>query len=363
MSKEKLLVLNMLKEGKITEEEALRLLEAMGESESEEEDKKFKDFEDNLENIVGKVTSSVEKIMKKTTETIQNMDFEDLHLVFVGNSGKYKAKTEQAKTMEISEIENPIFRLSNKNGRVQIYPWDNDFIECRSKINYDSKLLGPDHEFFTLKKEDRDIIVNPNYHAGGSQPFELNMQIAVPRRFFEAFHISTTNGSIEASLLDSKYMEVNTVNGKIILNSNTAEDSNFSAMNAKIEVLDHTGKNMKITNTNGKVVVNGLYVEDTEITTTNGNIILQEISNMARRISTISTNGSIRIAIGDFVRGVKVDFQKVNKYTTKVNLSDRFTSVLQGNKDVIAYTEGFNEEDMDSLSIKGSTVNGSVIVE
>ncbi len=362
MSEEKLLVLNMLKEGKISEEEALRLLEAMGEDKGlgEEEENKFRDFE---ENVVGKITSSLEKLFKKTSETIQNIDFEDFNIGFGTSSGRFKSRTEKSQSLEISEVENPHLKINIRNGRIQMYPWDNEFIECRAKINYDEKLVGLDHEFFVLKKEDRDIIIEPVYHIGGSQPFELNLEVSIPRRFFESMNISTTNGSVEVGLVETNYLEIESTNGKLMLNSNSAEKTVLNTTNAKIEIVDHSGKELHVTSTNGKIVLNGLYVKETEIKTTNGSVSVQDISNLCSKLSTYTTNGSIRIGIGSFVRGVKVEFNKMNKHTSKVNLSDRFTSIVQEGKDVIAYTEGFTEEAEDSLRLYGSTVNGSINVE
>lgn len=362
MSKEKLLVLNMLKEGKISEEEALRLLEAMGETKDvgEDSENKFKDFE---ENVVSKITNSLEKLFKKTSETIQNIDLEDFNIGFGPSYGRYKSKIEKSQSLEIAEIENPKLKIENINGRIEIYPWDNSFIDCIAKIYYDEKLLGPNHEFFKLEKIENEISIRPIFHSGGSQPFELNLQVSVPRRYYESLMVKSVNGGVDAGILDLGYLELETTNGKITLNSMSAEKSVIETKNAKVEIIDHNGKALSITNTNGKVIITGLYVNETEVKTINGSIAVQDISNVASKVATYTTNGSIRVGIGSYVRGVKAQYEKMNKYSTKVVLSDRFTSIVQDGKDVIGYTEGFTEEAEDSLRLFGSTVNGSINVE
>ena len=62
MTEEKQLILNMLKEGKITVEEASDLLGAIG-------DKKIKEND-----FAGKITSTVDSIIKKATEAISAID-------------------------------------------------------------------------------------------------------------------------------------------------------------------------------------------------------------------------------------------------------------------------------------------------
>lgn len=86
MSKEKLLVLQMLKEGKISEEEALKLLEAMGEDKNTKKnigENKFKFLEDDF---VSKITDSIASIGRRTQEAIQKINIEetisDIDLLF-----------------------------------------------------------------------------------------------------------------------------------------------------------------------------------------------------------------------------------------------------------------------------------------
>ena len=66
MTEEKQMILNMLKDGKITVEEASDLLAAIG-------DKKKSDND-----LGGKITSAVDNIIKKATETLSNIDLDNM---------------------------------------------------------------------------------------------------------------------------------------------------------------------------------------------------------------------------------------------------------------------------------------------
>lgn len=360
MSKEKLMILNMLKEGKITEEEALKLLEAIGESSDKTADDKFNDLE---ENVINRIANSLERFVKKTTDTISNIDFEEWAAPIGAAVSKYRARTEGAISLEIGEMENPVLNVNNKDGRIQIYTWDNAFIDCKGKISYDDKLISPDHEFFSMKKEGNEIHIYPNLPQSGAQPFELNLQIAVPKKHFGAVKLNTTNGAMEVNQIEAGYVEMNSTNGRLNLFNASVDEAVLEATNAKIEVVDLEGKKLSAKTMNGKIALNGLYVEEAQAESTNGSIAVADISNSLKRLTTTTVNGSIRINIANFVRAVKADFSKINKYTTKVNLSNRFASIVQGNNEVTAYTDGFNEEDQDALRIEGSTVNGSINVE
>lgn len=105
MSKEKLLVLQMLKEGKISEEEALKLLEAMGEDKNTKKnigENKFKFLEDDF---VSKITDSIASIGRRTQEAIQKINIEETISDIGSTFSKFKGKTEQVFDYDLERVE------------------------------------------------------------------------------------------------------------------------------------------------------------------------------------------------------------------------------------------------------------------
>ena len=81
MSREREMILEMLKDGKITNDEALKLLDAIGENKSQEKQSTSsnKIFDDSF---VDKVTDSISKIGTKTEEAIKKLNL-DLSLIHI----------------------------------------------------------------------------------------------------------------------------------------------------------------------------------------------------------------------------------------------------------------------------------------
>lgn len=134
MSKEKLLVLQMLKEGKISEEEALKLLEAMGEDKNTKKnigENKFKFLEDDF---VSKITDSIASIGRRTQEAIQKINIEETISDIGSTFSKFKGKTEQVfdydleKSGDVDSIE-----VENYNGKITIHGLEDEEEELDEK--------------------------------------------------------------------------------------------------------------------------------------------------------------------------------------------------------------------------------------
>ncbi|MFM1583347.1 SHOCT-like domain-containing protein, partial [Helcococcus ovis] len=89
MSEEKKLILKMLKENKISEDEALKLLDAIGSNKNTEKNKKEDNTEFSTGNFVSKIINGVEKAINIASKKIENMDFELINF----SSQNFNAKT------------------------------------------------------------------------------------------------------------------------------------------------------------------------------------------------------------------------------------------------------------------------------
>lgn len=367
MSKEKLFVLNMLKEGKINEEEALRLLEAMGEnfdtsSEDLGAEEKFKELEGSLSE---KISKFVETIASKTSEALQNVNLDDLSFddfTFAPGS-RYKSRTDRSKSLEITEVESPSLKVNSENGNILLNVWDNTFIEVRASVSYDEKLVDPSEDFFTMENHEGEIVIEVAKLTSARNAFDIHFEINIPRRQYKRINISSVNGHIELGPVEAEELNVSTSNGRINGTGFEVDRADLSGTNSRVDLFDVLGKDLRVNVKNGKVSASSIGVEDIDINTTNGSINIRDILADTKRIHGASTNGSIRFYIGSYLRGVKVELEKLNAYSPKVKLSERFASVVQGNGELTAYSEGFDEEAEGNLIISASTINGSLRVE
>lgn len=74
MSEGKKVILDMLKEGKINEDEALKLLESLKETKN----KNFSKYDENISKILDSLTRNGKKIGKKSYEYVRNIDYRKL---------------------------------------------------------------------------------------------------------------------------------------------------------------------------------------------------------------------------------------------------------------------------------------------
>ncbi len=363
MSDEKRMILNMLKEGKITEDEALKLLEAIGEQEAREGTGKGNDYDHFEANVIDKITRSVDKIVKKTGEAINNIDFDEIAGYFSGNA-RFKGRLEKSYTKSISDMEECHIHISNSNGKINFQNWNNDFIQVDTKIQYDDSLVTADYEFLSIEKEEDTIHITTGRNgATHSYAFDINMTVYLPNRPYDSVKVEASNGALSGIGVEADEISLETSNGKIYTNALNASEISLKGKNAAIEAMESEGKNLKIKTTNGKIFIHGIYLENVEADTTNGSIILSDITELTKTINIQTVNGAIRIGLSNYARSVKVFLHGLNKYSSKVNLSERFGSVIRNKGEVTAYTDGFTESDEDGLYIEGSTQNGTVNID
>lgn len=374
MSEEKLLILRMMKDGKISEEEAMKLLDAIGEkefSEKESTERQFDgySFDENTdesyknleESFFDKLSNSIDKMVRKTSEAIGSIDFDDISVNIGSAFSKFNARADRTLVVDLDDLdEEPMINIKNKNGKINVFQWDNEFMEVRARIQYDDKMISANNEFIKVEKRDNTVFVAPDFDENLNHPFNIILNVAVPRAHYGQIDIVTTNGSIEANYLDAKKILVKTTNGKIISNNLRGETTELNSSNATIEVISNEGEQLNVNTSNGKIVLNGVYVKNANIRTSNGRIQVADISSLTKNIDFYTSNGNVKIDVNNFHGPIKVDLENVNRHTTNANISDRFSSVINNGGDFVAYTEGFSDENENSLRINGSTTNGTV---
>lgn len=78
MSDSKKLILEMLKDGRITEDEAMALLDALKET----KDKSYNKIEDEFADIVDKIAQGSKTLANKVSAYLETVDYEDLKKKF-----------------------------------------------------------------------------------------------------------------------------------------------------------------------------------------------------------------------------------------------------------------------------------------
>ena len=183
MKEERMMILTMLEEGKITSEEAIKLMEALEEGvifekvedekeEHEEEDtkkdhKKEKDFRSTF-NTLEDIGSDIGNALSSLFDGLKD---------FSPNFGlKYDYETIRTTLdMDISDIENPNLIFKAINDSIIIKPTDGDKILIEVICQYKNGLFQKDEAYFDFIKDGDNIIFNPKFTSNIS--IRLNVLI------------------------------------------------------------------------------------------------------------------------------------------------------------------------------------------
>lgn len=348
MNEEKQLILQMLKEGKITVEEASGLLEAISDNNKNKWDK----FSDRL-------TGAVDSIIKKTTDTIQNFDI-DPAIDLTINTGKNEINTEKELRIddEINEISIDII-----NGSIEIDRADDSAITIKEEI-FSKTNLGEDYLDIEVSDDKLTISIKEEHKVSD---IRSNIKLSLGKNLYDSLRVNQVNGKTEISDVDFTNLDIDTVNGKIVL-INTASNTTIKNTNGKIDLKNINGA-LSIENVNGSIYLTNIAGELAEVSNVNGNIRIDGLS--ANKLQANSNAGNIRIfkirntkaidlesGFGNMVVDT-TDYQgdiRADIESKAINVTEKFVNKIQDGK---GYEISTNTEKTD-LQIKAKSGFGKV---
>lgn len=391
---EKMLILKMLQEGKITAEEAHKLLESIGanatgsESDTRRYDKKFEDKMQGLQQKASKVAeklgnslnSSAEKFgsnsekfgddFAKRMESFGN-DIADSAVKFSDKLVNYLGNFIDVGNDKYQYIKNYIYPLADNaeisidtsNFAVIVSPTTGSDLLVNLYVNSSTPNLVLDESF----KVDQ---VNNNFSFKTQFPSRTwgKVEVLVPKHL-NTLNIVTTNGKCELnditadnivpntsnskiSLLNcqSKTLKVSTSNGKIIVADTSSDFADFNTSNGKIEIANCKFDKLDAKTSNGAVVLDGIYKVNAKegsynLRTSNGKI-------------TISLNNSetcgCMIDATTSVGNIAVDLPQLNYFIDKKSFSmQSVAQIKSANFDSIE----------DKIFINAHTSNSSIVID
>lgn len=355
MSEEKKLIIKMLKEGKINEEEALKLLDAIKEDKYDSKNEKEKTenkFESSINSFFSNLFNTVEKSIKKAEEKINlsNIDFDEINFNF-GFSGK------TTNEFIIDEITEDIDLLVDYiNGKVFISSWDNDYIKCSSKISFDENMYSEDYTFITKSHDGKNIHIS-TYENSNIDKFNSTIYIYLPKKYTNNIKCRNITGKIIINNVTSNSIDLDNTNSKIIIEHVVAsKDIKINGINGKFSVENISTPNLKMKNLNGKISVRGIDCEHIFAENMNGFILLSNISKITNSINLHSFNGGV------YVENINYNKPTRAKLTGRFDekLDSIFTTIVRNDMTTVAHTSDYIEDLDDKLEININTKNGKI---
>ena len=347
MTEEKQIILNMLKEGKITVEEASDLLNAIGDKKSREND------------FAGKIGSTVDSIIKKATEAISAIDLDQ---AFDINNFNLKGEINSHKDIRVDDGIDEI-NIDLINGEIFVEKGTEEGIIISTDI-FSKKANLEDYINVEIRDNILDIEENSDYKNLGAS---VKLRVQVGKDYYEKLNIDTVNARVEISDTDFRDLSIDSVNGKIIIiNSKSAVD--IDNVNGKIDIKNVDGT-LRIDNVSGAIYLAAMKGELIEVDNVSGNIRVDGLES--DRLVANSRSGSIRIYnIKDTkeldletVSGIIVvdtnDYDgdiKAFAESPAVNVTERFTNKIKTDEGYDLSTPGEEAK----LNIKAKTSYGKV---
>ena len=404
MKEERMMILSMLKDGKISSEEAVQLLEALEETEPSMEKNNLINVEKTKEKVneFGEIAKEQGKkigdmgidLGNKIAKSFSNMNF---NMDFSGITGRSKSIDTKVE-MDISHIEKPIIDIEAINGGMVVENWDKDFISVEIKCRYKEGLFQEGEDFFEFYERDNRIVFSPIFTNGISIGLEVflpnrpykevllkssNGQIKIEDFTGEILDLNTSNGPIIVEDIEANEVKLNTKNGKILLDDIIAPKIDANTGNSSILVEDVETENINLNSKNGRIYLSDLIAEETTANTSNGSIELEDINSKKIELKTsnakvqlndlnldklnylkiATSNGTIDIDLGQLNKEIFLDLE-----TSISNIDIELPSLVYelnkqanlGKKKIIAHSLNYKEED--GLKLIANTSNASIKV-
>lgn len=347
MTEEKQIILNMLKEGKITVEEASDLLNAIGDKKSREND------------FTGRIGSTVDSIIKKATEAISAIDLDQ---AFDINNFNLKGEINSHKDIRVDDEIDEI-NIDLVNGEILVERGTEEGIIISTDV-FSKKANLEDYINVEIRDNILDIEENPDYKSLGAS---VKLRIQVGKDFYEKLSIDTVNARVEIVDTNFDKLNIDSVNGKIII-INSKADVDIDNVNGKIDIKNIDGK-LRIDNVSGAIYLATMKGEMVEVDNISGNIRVDGLES--ERLIANSRSGSIRLYNIKDTRDLDLETVSgiivvdTNDYdgdikafveSPAVNVTEKFTNKIKTDEGYDLSTPGEEAK----LNIKAKTSYGKV---
>ncbi|MDP4092421.1 MAG: DUF4097 family beta strand repeat-containing protein [Bacillota bacterium] len=401
INEERMLILKMLEEGKITSEEAAKLIEALENDDKQDTEEKAsakqkqEDFHEStarfrekmhnwkndreydwkndtkksgqkdFDRMVDEFSSKAERLGKNVAAT--TVGIVDKVIDFVGsfvdtNSfnifGSYAAVD---KTYEAQVSEGADLLIEGVNGHILVKKHLEDKIVIKSRIRcpgtdtYNNLLFSEDGNNVSMKvaKNIGNISVSHEVFLPAVRfknlKFETsNGKIYVEDALAENFESITKNSHIDLMGVNSDRVWVDTKNGRIQISYLIGKDVEVNTSNSLIDIKNMKAENLKAVTTNGRISVEnaqnyeGLAETNLYLKTKNGGIKvnMNDMDNKGYKVRAKTTNGKINLLIPDII------YQNISKQYAGSNFLEAESREYEG------YPE--------KVYINAETVNGYI---
>jgi DUF4097 and DUF4098 domain-containing protein YvlB len=296
VKEERIRILKLVEEGKLTVDEALNLLELL-EKGAQTIDQKQDEIVHELSTVVHfeeakkedgvhqKYQSTKDKIFEFVDSALKKIKDFDLDLNF-------------GQSVEISHIfhqSDVMFKdmdIDVANGSVKIVPWDQRDvrIECQAKV------YRVDNQDLARQNFLKDVVFaieGDKFRFTTQQKWmKLDAVIFVPQTQYDRIRARMFNGPISGEHLFVTDFRAKTANGKIELSAINGKRMEAETANGYIKIMNSHFDDLEAETINGAIKLDGDF-RKVEMQSFNGNLVMNLSSNRCESVSAKATTGSI----------------------------------------------------------------------
>jgi DUF4097 and DUF4098 domain-containing protein YvlB len=365
MQEEKKKILQLVQDGKITVEEAMKILEEL-EKASEQSEKKEQVLMTELSTVVvdqeepashqdpfhKKLQSSKEKIFDFVESAFKKLKETDLDFNF-GTSYDF-THIFQHNNAVFNEIE-----IEIANGKTKIVPWDQHEVRVEAQVKvYQGESQNEAKEFFLKESlfsiEDGKL----RFHIV-RKSIKAEVVIYIPKTSYHELNIRMFNGSITGENLEVENIKAKTANGSISMEGTKGKKVDVETGNGSIVISRTNTEKVEAESLNGSISVEGIYKKlDTQ--TFSGSVTARIEDPLCEMVSARSTTGKLQlfIPVGIPVAG------ELKSNLGSFNVSLEGIQIIEEKSDVIQKILTFKtiKTEVPSLQLIADSKTGSITV-
>lgn len=319
MNNDKKLILEMLRDGKLTAEEAEKLLDAVdntkkayaqeepqvaGDSKNDKKSDFYFDIDmDKIKETINNASSKInsEKINAFSAGLSENLavlgkelesSFKDMFSSFKDFSTGVRTNTETIRTSHEIAIEDAYnididFKAINGGVAIVASP-DTDVAKLKVVCNYKANEVETGESLYDYYLENNTLSFSPKYTN-----ISIDLECVLPEKKYGKVIITTKNGSINVGDLEAESFGLETVNGAISTCDVFADSIHATTVNGKISAEKSECNEFVGQTSNGKVNLTALKSNSTDIRTSNAKIIVSDLTSNDAIFKT--SNGSVSL--------------------------------------------------------------------
>ncbi|MCL1996474.1 MAG: DUF4097 domain-containing protein [Defluviitaleaceae bacterium] len=367
MREERIKILEMLKEGVITVEESIKLMDTI-ESQKEQEEarearEERKEREDSSggsepnftiwstdgskrkrQGVFDQISEMVETITENVTKGVSDT-FEQFEVGEFTKGSKFSFSDSPENLESI--------QLKGKNGPIKVESHDGNTVELHGKYN---PRPGRKPSFEVTYNEGR-MELDYDYNAVRS----LSLKLLIPNTLIKELDLQTSNGRIEFEDIKSSTIYAKSSNGSIVVEDTESDLLVLGTSNSSIVLDDVKVTKAKLSTSNSSIKLEDVFATEIEARTSNSSISIKDLEPLENDVTVEAQ--TVNSGINVELEGVAAKF-RAGTSIGRVMTQGRFVYIENSKSFVKAETPNYDEaEKRVNLSLDTANANIKISVD